>query len=54
MTNSERSAYNQGRNARRHEYEKSINPYVSMTNLWSWWLAGWNDTDIKLASDKSI
>ncbi len=50
MHNRERIAYTKGRKARFEEVSKSDNPYREMTNMWSWWVAGWNDADIKIAS----
>lgn len=41
------AAYTSGREARMTGRTKNTNPYPYMTTLWAWWLAGWNDKDMK-------
>lgn len=41
-----KSAYKKGAAARINGIRKSANPYLYMTNLWSCWMAGWNDQDM--------
>lgn len=43
-------AYSFGAKARKLQLKK-LPPYPYMTNLWSFWLAGWNDTDMALSHE---
>lgn len=40
--------YALGIDAVRRNRSKLTNPYAYMTQAWAWWLAGWNDEDIKI------
>lgn len=39
--------YGQGKRARELHEPKDTNPYARNSPAASWWLAGWNDTDIE-------
>lgn len=40
--------YNKGKRAREMDQSKDANPYARSSPASSWWLAGWNDTDIEV------
>lgn len=40
--------YCQGKRARQLHEAKDTNPYARNSPAASWWLAGWNDTDIEV------
>lgn len=39
-------SYLAGVEARKKRIHKNNCPYAWATQLWAWWLAGWNDEDI--------
>jgi ribosome modulation factor len=46
------SAYSDGAQARSALQSQKANPYPYATNLWSCWMAGWNDCDMAQAAKK--
>lgn len=40
--------YGEGQRARAKDEPKDTNPYARNSSAASWWLAGWNDTDIEV------
>jgi hypothetical protein len=40
------ATYLAGSEARAKKIHKNNNPHAWATQLWAWWLAGWNDEDI--------
>lgn len=46
------AAYLAGRTARQKRVHKNNCPHPWATQIWAWWLAGWNDEDIENGSKK--